>query len=93
MRILFGVVEKIAIKTGVPIGGVWLVLLTFGGGLWLVNEYPFFTKQDLMIGFAMWSFANIVLWVTHRDVFWMDPKLLKALRDAAQDDGAHEREE
>ena len=62
--------ERVALRTGVPIGGVWLILLTFGGAIYLVLEYPFYTKQDLLIGITLWAVAYCFLWLSYGSKFW-----------------------
>lgn len=84
MRFVFDLVEKLAIRTSVPIGGIWLILLSFGGALWLILEYPFYTQRDLIIGFAVWAVAYIGLWISYRDEFWMSTKLIEILRRGAR---------
>lgn len=70
MRIFSRFLERVALRTGVPIGGVWLILLTFGGALYLVLEYPSYTKTDLTIGVIMWAVAYCVLWLGYGSKFW-----------------------
>ncbi|SCZ73340.1 hypothetical protein SAMN04488118_1172 [Epibacterium ulvae] len=82
MGFVFRAIEAMSFKTGIPLGGLWLLLLTAGGALYVVTEHPYYTQQDLLIGFCMWAVAYSAIWLAHRGVFWMDPKLLRSLRDA-----------
>ncbi|SCZ59959.1 hypothetical protein SAMN04488118_10412 [Epibacterium ulvae] len=84
MGLIFRAVEAASFKTGIPLGGLWLLLLTACGGLWVVTEHPYYTQRDLVIGFCMWAVAYSAIWLAHRGEFWMDPKLLRSLRDAEQ---------
>lgn len=84
MKFIFRAVEALSFKTGVPLGGIWLLLLTAGGGLWVVIEHPYYTQRDLVIGFCMWAVAYSSIWLAHRGVFWVDPQLLKSFRNAEQ---------
>lgn len=80
MKLFTKFIENVAIRTGVPIGGVWLILLTVGGAIYLIYEYPFYTQQDLIIGFVMWAVAYCALWLGYRSEFWMNTALLEVLR-------------
>jgi len=79
-KVLTGLVDRIAISTGVPIGGIWLLILTIGGASYLVSEYPGYTQADLAIGVVMWAIAYCVLWFGYGAEFWMASGLLEILR-------------
>ena len=64
----------------VPPGGVWLILISVGGAIYLVYEYPFYTKQELIIGLVAWAVAYCALWLGYRSEFWMNTNFLEILR-------------
>ena len=60
-----GFIESVAIRTGVPIGGVWLILLTFGGVIYLISE-PVYSQREIIIGIGLWATAYFALWLGYR---------------------------
>lgn len=70
-------IERNAHSTGIPIGGIWLVLLVGGGLIYIVTTNVH--RQDLIIGAVMWAFTCLVLWIDYWPEFWMNIKLLKVL--------------
>ena len=78
-RLFAGFMEKVAIRTGVPIGSVWLILFTFFGAIYLISD-PIYTQKEMIVGLVLWTAAYFSLWLGYRSEFWMDTTVLSILR-------------
>lgn len=78
--------DKIALWTGVPVGGVLLLILVVGGGFFVFVMGPV-PQGDLLVGIIAWGVVYVIAWWVYGAEFWMDPKLLEVLKDVEAESG------
>lgn len=91
-KVIGTILEKIAVRTGVPIGGIWLVFFicsvianmkVFG---FVTRDGSFTIKlSDMAIIAGIHVGVYLLIWFAYRPLFWSDPVLFDALRKAQRE--------
>ncbi len=91
-RVISSIVEKIAVRTGVPIGGIFLlfficsVIFNMKGFGFVTPDGSFTIKLfDMAIIAGIHAGVYLLIWFAYRPLFWSDPVLFDALRKAQRE--------